>query len=458
MPPRRFAEPGHTVRLVVDGDDVVAADGEPVAVALAAAGRLVLGRSVKYHRPRGAACYAGRCDGCLMRVDGISSVRTCRTPAREGMVVETQNVLGSAERDLLAATDWFFPDGMDHHHMFTAFRPLNQIMQKVARRIAGIGRLPDETRRAVEPGAIASEVLVVGAGPAGLAAAAALARAGRDVCVVDDEPEPGGHLLVYPEPVCDDSGREREPRDLAATLARDAASVGATLRAGATAVAIDDRRSEGHAERPADDAASRWLVAVDGDERLSLARPRAIVIATGAHEGSLAVNGNDLPGVIGARAAGRLIAAGVLPGARVVVAGEGAWAEAVARALRARGAEVVGPLEPSRVSGVLGGASVRRVELAAGDDDLPRRIDCDAVVLAAPPSAAYELAAQAGAEVALAGDGFAVVTGEGGRTRAPFVRAAGECVGAADAAAAILGGRARRRLARGGARPWLTRC
>ena len=64
--PRRRDKPEQTVTIEVDGKSVEAVPGEPLAVALAASGRVLLGRSVKYHRPRGAFCYRGRCDGCLV--------------------------------------------------------------------------------------------------------------------------------------------------------------------------------------------------------------------------------------------------------------------------------------------------------------------------------------------------------------------------------------------------------
>src|SRR5688500_17152898 len=203
MAPRRIVGTprADVVTIEVDGEAVPASPGEPVAIAVAASGRLVLARSVKYHRPRGATCYAGRCDGCLMRVDGMPNVMTCRVPAREGMVVETQNVLGSAKNDLLAAADWFFAGGMDHHRMFTWSKPVNRAMQKVARRIAGIGRLPDEVMAAVEPRDASCDVLVVGAGAAGLTAAADLASRGLSVVVAEEADEPGGALRLFPAEV-----------------------------------------------------------------------------------------------------------------------------------------------------------------------------------------------------------------------------------------------------------------
>src|SRR5688500_7372399 len=134
-----------------------------------------------------------------MRVDGMPSVMTCRVPARDAMVIETQNVLGSAKRDLLAATDFFFPDRMNHHEMFTWNEQVNRVMQKVARRVAGVGQLPDEARAIVPSDEVSVDVLVIGAGPAGLSAAARCAERGLRTILVEEEPHPGGSLWWWPE-------------------------------------------------------------------------------------------------------------------------------------------------------------------------------------------------------------------------------------------------------------------
>lgn len=402
MPPRRTANVEETITLHVDGRPIPARPGEPVAVALLAAGRLVLGRSVKYHRPRGAVCYEGRCDGCLMRVDGRPNVMTCRTPARDGMVVETQNVVGSAEQDLLAATDWFFPHGMDHHQMFTWSKPLNRVMQTVARRIAGIGELPSEPAALVPAEDIHADVIVVGGGPAGLAAAAAAARAPSrpSVLLVEEEDALGGHLRFGPPP-------EDAEAQIAALVA-EARDAGVRVALGSSVVAV-----------------YQDLVAIEGAERLSLARPRALVVATGEHEGSLPIPGNDIPGVIHLRAALRLLAHGVLPGEHVAIVGSGPRVARLAHRLEKLGVEVFGPYAPAGVQSIHGRPRVKsiRVETAG-------RVDCDAVVVAAPPSSVYEIAAQAGAGVIFRDDRFDVVASpEDGTTNHAFVRAVGHCTG-----------------------------
>ncbi|MGQ9585997.1 MAG: (2Fe-2S)-binding protein [Anaerolineae bacterium] len=88
------AEWGRKITLLVDGKPIEAFQGEPIATALIAAGHRAFRRTTKRHEPRGVFCALGRCTDCVMIVDGQPNVRTCVTPARDGMVIETQVGLG----------------------------------------------------------------------------------------------------------------------------------------------------------------------------------------------------------------------------------------------------------------------------------------------------------------------------------------------------------------------------
>jgi predicted molibdopterin-dependent oxidoreductase YjgC len=90
--------PTETVEITVDGRKVTARVGEPIAAALIAAGIRVFRTMPRSGEARGGYCLVGRCSDCLMQVDGELNVRTCVTPARDGMRVETQHGLGEFGR------------------------------------------------------------------------------------------------------------------------------------------------------------------------------------------------------------------------------------------------------------------------------------------------------------------------------------------------------------------------
>jgi sarcosine oxidase subunit alpha len=154
---------------------------------------------------------------------------------------------------------------------------------------------------------------------------------------------------------------------------------------------------------------------------------RTLVLAPGAHDGVFAFEGNDLPGVMSARAAGWLLARGVVPGKRILVVRVGAggpfgaaYARAVAGASLVHGAPVA----------ARGSARIKDATVAT--DPGERTIACDALLVDAPRAPAYELCAQAGARLAdtsRGAPGFAVTTGPGGRVRLG-VFAVGEVTGA----------------------------
>ncbi len=374
--------------LVVDGRDVEAQEGESVATALVASGRWVFGRSVKYHRARGPVCFAGRCEGCLMRVDGVPSGMTCRIPARHGLSCATQNVVGSAEHDLLAVTDFLFPAGLDHHEMFTWSKPANRTMQLVAREIAGVGTLPDEAEppRPVERRSV--DVLVIGAGLAGATIAQRAAERGLRTLVLDEGALDEGAL---------DGDTTRAG---AAAAARRA---GAELRFGTSALGVFGETD------------GRRVVLADGALGALTVLPSVIVIAQGRAETGAGFEGNDLPGIVTASGAAALLEAGVLVGEDVVLAHhprEAAWAGRIAARLREAGARVV-EVEERALRRARGRSGVRGVETDRGE------LSCDALVLASRRGPITELGQQAGAKVRWDGEVFVLEADDDGRTAHP---------------------------------------
>ena len=407
----RLHAPHRPVRILFDGKAVVADRGEPAAISLVAAGHLALARSPKFHRPRGPWCLRGACDGCLARVDGVPNVMTCRVAAEAGMRIETQNVVGTSEVDLLRAADWFFPDGMNHHELWAGIPGAQRVLQGLARRVAGLGHLPKEKRAARAARRRNVDVLVVGSGPAGICAAVELERRGRRVEILDEDLTWGGGARAF------DAAPPNPWRTVldAFGAALQASRVRLRLRTTAAGVYGDD-------------------VLVADETGVEVVTARTLVLAPGAHDGVAPFVGNDVPGVVSARAAGWMASLGVTLGERAVLTvaeGGGPFGELYARA--ASGAQVVQVVRgvPSRVRG---SSRVRGVTVATPEGD--RRFDCDAVVVDAPRAPAYELCAQAGAELEHSAHGFFA------KTRRSRIRdgvfATGEVVGTPLDPAAVL--------------------
>lgn len=404
--------PTHPVTVTLDGEPILAQQGEPLAAAIVGAGEVNVARSPKFHRPRGPACMRGACDGCLARVNDVPNVMTCLTPAEDGMRVVTQNRLGPRDADFLRMTDWFFPDGMNHHELFAGVPGVQTVMQAFARRVAGLGKMPARPRAPREAARREIVALVVGSGPAGMSVAIELAARGVPCEVVDDALSPGGGLVALPGPSAAPFHELRLAFD-------DALRRGLVrLRLHTTAAAIYGGD-----------------VLVASEAGVEIVSPRALVLACGAHDGVLAFPGNDLPGVMSARAGGLLLARGVLPGRRVVVVsapGGGPFGVALAEEIAARAETfATGRKRPNvthaagEIVRAKGTTRVKGITIAGEHGDVTHA--CDAVLVDAPRSPAYELAAQAGAELAHEPRGYVVVT-DGGRVR-PGVYATGELAG-----------------------------
>ena len=90
-------EVGRLVSITVDGKEIQAVEGEPIAAALLAQGMRVMRKTPRFGEPRGVFCGIGRCTDCIMTVDGVPNVRTCVTPVKGGMVVTSNLQDGGKE-------------------------------------------------------------------------------------------------------------------------------------------------------------------------------------------------------------------------------------------------------------------------------------------------------------------------------------------------------------------------
>jgi sarcosine oxidase subunit alpha len=411
----------------VDGRPVAARSGESVAVALLASGKVLIARSAKYHRPRGAFCLAGSCHSCLARVDGVPNLRTCQVPCRPGMIVETQNAVFRADRDLLGVVDRLYPRGLDHHHLLTWSGVANQAAVALSRRLAGTGRLPATPAEADAPGESAFEAVVVGSGPAGLGAAEALARARIRLLLAEGDDALGGRLRC----------RLRAPGDPAPGWASEVAQLvtGAGGEVSTRLVAIGLWHDGGRA--------LLLLRRADRGGGLRVVRTRTVLLATGTFALPPLCARNDLPGIMAGRAIARVLAEdGVLPAWRCVVAGGSPDRELLSERLREAGATVI---ESDGVLEVVGGRRVRAVVLSSGE-----RVRCGALVWCGPRAPAAELARQAGAHLEIMEGGEArLVSHPAGAVGVPGVRVAGELTLPMSVSDAVESGRRAGEAARG---------
>src|SRR5512134_1026881 len=125
--------------------DVPVRDGDSIASALYRDGVRTFTRSLKYHRRRSLYCGTGECPNCLVTVDGVPGVRSCVTPARNGMRVERAHGWPSTEHDLLHVTDSLhrlMPVGF-YYKTFIRPRFAWPLAERVIRKATGLGRLPE---------------------------------------------------------------------------------------------------------------------------------------------------------------------------------------------------------------------------------------------------------------------------------------------------------------------------
>jgi sarcosine oxidase subunit alpha len=435
--PHRISVPstGPEFQIEAFNEPVRAHQGESVAAALLAAGRPVLSRSVKYHRPRGPFCLNGRCSHCLMRIDGVPNRFACRTECRPGMRVEAQNVFGSAQFDALSAIDFLFPRGLDHHEMFAGVPVVESVVAGVARHLAGLGTLPEKVEAAAPPAEVREvDLAVVGAGPAGLGAALAAAEGGLRVEVVDENPQPGGHLHC---------GLESLP-ELEATLS--------TLERKGVRFSLHTFALGAYRDAQGPFLGLRFVKPGEADGLAKL-YARRFVLCPGGTETLPLFEGNDVPGVFAARGLMRLIRTqGVVPGERAAVLAEHAEGLQVAEALESVGCKVVAVVDPTgtlshptlplvagRVLKASGGKLSRiKVEVAGGKT---RAFACDLLAVSGPVAPSFELARQMGLRADFRpGVGFLVASQTDGRTAAPGVAIAGEATGPASAQACLAQG------------------
>lgn len=279
-------------------------EGDTIASALAAAGRRVLSRSFKYRRPRGIVTMAGQDANTLVQLPDEPSVLADVHRITEGLKVTGQNFDISLDHDpgaVMGLFGRFLPVGFYYN---TFFRPKGswKRWEPVIRNRAGLGKVNEKAHHGYYDKAyVWADVAVVGGGAAGMSAAIEAAKTGADVMLIDENPELGG-ALTY----------QRFAPDAAAT-AKQLAVLNSTVEAAENITVLTAAICTGR-------FTDNWLSVIQGT-RLFKVRATQVVVAAGALEQPLVFHNNDLPGVMMASAAQRLIHHyGVKPGNVAVVA------------------------------------------------------------------------------------------------------------------------------------------
>lgn len=294
--------------------------GDTLASALLANGVHTVGRSFKYHRRRGIHAAGFDEPNALVELrEGARrepNTRATTIELYDGLVARSQNRWPSLDFDLMAVNDWFKPLLAAGFYYKTFMWPASfweRVYEPIIRRAAGLGRasaLPDPDR--YERSSAHCDLLVVGAGVAGLAAALTAGRAGARVILCEDHREAGGRLLAERTTVGGIPGGEW----LSGVLAELAVLSNVQILTRTTVVGGYDGGTWLALERVTD-----HLPAPSGCEprqRLWQVIARAVVLATGATERSLAFPDNDRPGVMLASAVrSYLNRHAVLPGERI---------------------------------------------------------------------------------------------------------------------------------------------
>jgi sarcosine oxidase subunit alpha len=320
-----------------NGRRIYACAGDTIASALLAEDVAIAGRGMKYHRPRGVLSAGVEEPNALVTLGRGATlepnVRATMVPVRDGLEVRSQNAwpaLGFDLGRLFDLTSPLWPAGF-YNKTFTW--PSWHLYEPLIRRTAGLGpppRLPDPSR--YESVNAHCDLLIVGAGPAGLLAARTAVRAGLTVILAEQDYECGVELL-RPSAVLDE---EPAITWVAGVLGELAASRNVTVLTSTTAFGLYDHGTAGLLQR-LDLGGGRRAVR----ERYWRVRARQVLLATGAIEQPLVFGHNDLPGVMLAGAIRQYVNRyAVAAGRRIVLATNNDSAYLAALDLAAAGVEV----------------------------------------------------------------------------------------------------------------------
>lgn len=328
-----------------DGTQMSGYEGDSLASALMANNEIVLGRSFKYHRPRGIMSAGVEESGAMVTIGEGNrrdpNVKATMQELYAGMVASGQNAWPSVRHDVGAINSLFgrFLAAGFYYKTFMGLPPMEwgkgtglwMKYESIIRKAAGMGKASREPDPDVYDHAHGyCDVLVVGAGPAGMSAALTAANNGLDVLLIEQDHELGGDWLNQPKSLV-----EQQRLDMIDKLKR----AGVRIMRRTTAFGLYDGGTAGLLERVTD-----HLLHADKDlprHRFWTVRAKQTIVATGAMERQVAFGNNDRPGVMNV-SAGRayLNRYAVLAGQKIVVTTNNDSAYAAACELARAGASV----------------------------------------------------------------------------------------------------------------------
>jgi len=447
LPKGGRVERGQPLTFTFNGQNYQGCAGDTLASALLANGVDVVGRSFKYSRPRGIVAAGAEEPNAILQLGSteqaqVPNIRATQQALYGGLVASSTNGWPSVNTDLMGILGkvggGMMPPGF-YYKTFMYPQNLWLTYEKYIRKAAGLGRSPTE----VDPDIYDHlnqhcDVLVVGAGPAGLAAALAAGRSGARVILADEQEEFGGSLLDTRETLDGKPAAEW----VAKALAELASLPEVTLLPRATVNGYHDHNFLTIHQRLTDHLGE---VAPRGQARHRVHRVRAkrVVLAAGAHERPLVYANNDVPGNMLAGAVSTYVNRyGVAPGRELVLstnndyayrvvldwldAGQkvvavadarsnprGAWVEEA----RARGVRILtgSAVVECRGSKRVTGARICAIDVKGHRVTSPGEVvDCDLIVSSGGYSPVVHLASHLGGKPTWREDILAFVPSEGG--------------------------------------------
>ena len=415
----------HPISFTFDGKSYQGYAGDTLASALLANGVHLIGRSFKYHRPRGILTAGSEEPNAIVELRSgprkEPNTRATTIELFDGLVANSQNRWPSLAFDLMSINNLFSPLLSAGFYYKTFMWPASfwtNVYEHVIRRAAGLGTAPTEA----DPDRYEQchehcDVLIVGAGPSGLSAALAAAASDARVVIVDEHPRLGGSLNRENLSIDGKPGSEWA----AETAARLGAMENVRIYTRTTVFGYYDHNVIGAIEKVSD----HLPVPPAGHPRQRMWNfyPQRVVLTTGATERPLVFGNNDKPGVMLASAARAYVNAyGVKPGKRALVVTNNNDAYRTAIDLHRAGVYVtavvdsrVRPNAPladelgklairlitgSTVGAADGGQRVKSAQIVStqGDTLDPERIDCDLIACSGGWNPNVHLHSQSGAK------------------------------------------------------------